>query len=86
MLWVKLKNNALIYMKYIDVPTFIISFAIGMFFVYIMGTKKRVIFIYPTPDNINDINYKDSTGNCYSFKAENVDCPTDDKIENYNVQ
>jgi len=73
-------------MKYIDMPTFIISFAIGMFFVYIMSTKKRVIIIYPTPDNIDDINYKDNAGNCYTFKAENVDCPVDGKIENYHVQ
>ena len=42
-------------MKYIDIPTFIIAFAIGLFFVYVSAPKKQTIFVYPTPDNHKDI-------------------------------
>ena len=47
-------------LKLIHIPTFIISFAIGMFFVYTIGAETKIIYVYPTPDNVNKIQYKES--------------------------
>ena len=38
--------------KLISIPVFIISFAIGIFFVYIFGPKNKVIYIQPTQKTI----------------------------------
>jgi hypothetical protein len=67
-------------MKYIDVPTFITAFAIGLFFVYVSAPKKQTIFVYPTPDNYRDVLYKDRSGMCFSFKPIETEEPTDKRL------
>ena len=47
----------------INVPVFIISFAIGIFFVYVIDVEKRTIVIYPTPENAERMQYKDEASN-----------------------
>ena len=32
---------------YISLPIFIISLAVGLFFVYIMGPEMKTVYIYP---------------------------------------
>ncbi len=61
--------------KYINIPVFIISFAIGMLFVYLYTDEKRVIYVYPTPETVDKLQYKDSTGACFHFKQMEVECP-----------
>ena len=46
-------------MKYLDIRIFIISFAVGMFFVYMTAPKLHTILVYPHPDNEEQILYKD---------------------------
>lgn len=67
-------------MKYIDVPTFIIAFSIGLFFVYVSAPKKQTILVYPTPDNHKDVLYKDRSGICFSFKPVETEEPVDKGI------
>jgi hypothetical protein len=62
-------------LKYIRIPVFIISLAIGLLFVYIFNPDKRKIFVYPSPENVNNIQYKDSTGACFEFKQTKLTCP-----------
>lgn len=64
--------------KYINLPIFIVSLAIGIFFVYIYQPDKRVIYVYPKPDNIDSIQYKDNAGTCYNIKQTNVKCPANE--------
>ena len=59
----------------ISIPIFLISLFIGIFFVYIFGSDKKVIYVYPTPDNIGLLQYRDKTGTCFSFKEMEVQCP-----------
>ena len=47
------------FIKFIHVPIFLISLAIGALFVYLTHEEPTVIYVYPTPDNINKIQYKD---------------------------
>lgn len=74
-------------MKFINVPIFIISLAIGLFFSYITTPLPEVILVYPTPDNINSIQYQDEGDNCFGFTSEEVKCPKDQtQIREYPIQ
>lgn len=74
-------------MKFFHVPTFLISLAIGLFFVYINNPNKDTIFVYPTPDNIDQLLYRDKSDTCFKFQAQQIKCPRDTNlINNYQVQ
>ena len=71
-------------MRFINLSLFIISLAIGLFFVYIYQPKMKPIYVLPTPDNIDKIQYKDLQGTCYEMEKEIVKCPSNKElIENY---
>jgi len=67
------------FLKYINVPVFILSFALGVFCVYMVVPDTRSIIVYPTPENVSLLQYRDATGNCFQIKETVVDCPTDTK-------
>jgi hypothetical protein len=67
-------------LNYISIPVFLVSFAVGLFFVYILGPEMKTIFIYPTPENINKVLFKDKADNCFSFQEEIVMCPKDETL------
>ena len=54
---------------------FIISFAIGIFFTYILTGKPTVIIKYPTPYNSGKLIYKDKAKNCYKYSYDIIKCP-----------
>ena len=60
--------------KYIDIRFFIISLALGFLYVYLYQPDTSVIYVYPTPDNIDTVLYKDRANNCYKFNMEEVSC------------
>ena len=81
------KTLLYIYMKFINIPVFIISLAIGLFVTYVTSEPTKSIFVYPNPDNIDKLLYKDKADNCFKFKAEEVKCPEDtNQIRSYNIQ
>jgi len=59
---------------------FLISLALGLLFVYLSSPTPTVIYVYPTPDNIERIEYKDKAANCFKFKAEEVKCPSNTNL------
>jgi hypothetical protein len=65
--------------NYVSLPIFLLSFAIGLFFVYILGPEMKTIYIYPSPENVDKILFKDKADNCFHFVEEIVDCPKDIK-------
>ena len=64
-------------LNYISLPIFLISFAVGLFFIYILGPEMKTIYIYPSPENVDKILFKDKADNCFLFKEESVECPKD---------
>jgi len=65
--------------KYIHLPAFIISLIVGFFIVYITMPNNRIVYVYPTPENIEVLQYKDKTDTCFSLEQTEVKCPTDTK-------
>jgi hypothetical protein len=45
----------------IHYPVFIISFAIGMFLVYLTKPVPKVIIKYPTPESVENLVYQDDS-------------------------
>ena len=63
--------------KFISFKVFFISLAVGLFFVYLSSPTPTVIIVYPTPDNVGRVEYKDKADNCFKFEATEIKCPTD---------
>lgn len=61
--------------KYISIPVFIISFAIGIFIVYTTLGDMRTIYIYPSPENADLMIYRDKASQCFAFEQKLVTCP-----------
>jgi len=61
--------------KYISIPVFIISFAIGIFIVYTTLGDTRTIYIYPSPENSELMIYRDKASQCFAFEQKPVTCP-----------
>lgn len=65
-------------MKLFSFPVFLISFAIGVFIVYLTSPPPREIMVYPTPENVGELLYKDTANQCYKFLPDQVECPKDE--------
>ena len=66
-------------LKFINFRIFIISLALGLLVVYIYQPSPTTIYVYPTPDNQNNIQYRDKVNNCFKFNASKIKCPNNDK-------
>jgi hypothetical protein len=63
------------FLKYINIKVFLISLAAGLLFVYLSNPDPTLIYVYPTPDNVHKIKYKDKADNCFNFEANEIACP-----------
>ena len=61
----------------INMNYFLISFCIGIFVCYITKPIPKIIFKYPTPNNVKDTIFTDKHENCYKYESETVECPID---------
>lgn len=66
--------------RYINLYVFLISFALGIFAVYIFSDPNKHIVVYPTHENVELLQYKDKANNCFSIEETEVPCPKEKDI------
>jgi hypothetical protein len=66
--------------EYVSFPVFLISLAIGLFYVYVISPAPHVIVVYPTPDNSKEFQFKDRTNNCFEYDPVEIKCPSDNSF------
>lgn len=62
--------------KFIDLRYFLISLSVGLLYIYLTEDFKKVIIVYPHPDNINKYTYVDKVDNCFNYELNPNDCPS----------
>jgi len=73
--------------NYINIPVFLISLAFGLIFVAVFNPSRRTIFVYPTPENVDTVQYKDAANKCFEFEQTKQECPKEvGKIATVPVQ
>jgi hypothetical protein len=74
-------------LRFINFPVFLASFLLGLLVIYIYVPDKRKIYVYPTPETVDILQYRDKTGQCFSFQQKEVSCPNDESlIESIPIQ
>ena len=66
--------------NYISLPIFLVSFAVGLFFIYILGPEMKSVYIYPSPETVHKVLFKDKSDNCFYFEEEFIECPKDENM------
>jgi hypothetical protein len=61
------------------IPIFLVSFVIGMVCIYFSPLEYKTVMVYPSPNNLKKIQYKDKSDECFEFSARLVDCTNDAK-------
>jgi hypothetical protein len=71
--------------KYINLPLLIISFILGLFYNFFSKPEVKKVYVYPTPENVDKIQYKDLLNNCFSFKYKKLNCNEVDENNLKNI-
>lgn len=56
---------------------FLISFALGITYVYFTNPVPKAVFKYPNPYNAGKVVYQNEGDACYIYSAEKVTCTAD---------
>jgi len=68
------------FFRNIHFPVFLASFLLGVLVVYIYTPNNKKIYVYPTPETVDVLQYRDKTGQCFSFRQQEVPCPQDESL------
>lgn len=74
----------------LNVFALIISFCIGILYVYISSPTPNIVVKFPSPYNAGKILYKNNSNECYKYQYDKVNCDTAKNIkpqpimENFN--
>ncbi len=60
--------------KYINFKAFLISFSIGLLYIYLTDDYKQIIIMYPTPMNKDNQVYVDKANNCFKYNLKEATC------------
>ena len=62
-------------LNFINLRVFIVTFLAGLLILYHVMPNEDIVYVYPTPENVDLIQYKDRADNCYSVNKKEVECP-----------
>ena len=65
-------------LNHFEILPFLIGFVVGIVGILIWKPKPRVILKYPHPNNVEQMTYKDPNGVCYTYKAKEVQCDSNE--------
>ena len=73
----------------INVFYFIVSFCVGIGYIYMVTPSPTIVNKFPSPYNTKNLVYRDNDNNCYKYTHEKVKCNGDNVIhqpvlENFN--
>ena len=71
-------------MSLLHITLFIVSFMVGLLFVYLSPIEYKTVVVYPSLSNLEKVQYKDESNNCFQFTAKLVNC--DKNIKHIPVQ
>jgi hypothetical protein len=57
----------------------LISFAVGIFIVYVLKPSPLIILKYPNLENAGKLIYRDRNGTCFIYETNEVDCNKNEK-------
>ena len=63
----------MLYSKISFVALFV-SFIVGIVYIYLIGPEQKNVTVYPTPENIDETQYKDKTGQCFKYESKKTEC------------
>lgn len=63
----------------------IISFCIGILYVYISSPPPSVVMKFPSPFNAGKVVYKNKLDECYKYEYEKVECDKVKKLQSQPV-
>lgn len=63
----------------------ILSFCIGILYVYISSPAPNVVMKFPSPYNAGKVVYTNKLNECYKYKYDKVDCKKEEKVESQPV-
>jgi hypothetical protein len=61
-------------LKFINARYFLISFFVGLLFMYISESETSYITVYPTKDNKDKFQFEDQGKNCFTLESAQVEC------------
>ena len=67
-------------LKFISIKVFLIAISVGLLLNYLTIPKPKVIHVYPTADNYNKLQFKDSSGTCFGIDSKQVKCPINKEL------
>lgn len=73
--------------RYIHIPSFALSFLFGIIAVYIYNNDQmRKIYVFPTPENIEKLQYRDAANNCFEFTQKEISCTDNSSLKKIPIQ
>lgn len=66
-------------------PAFLSSFVLGLVYILYLD-PKRSITVYPTPENVDQVQYKTDNGLMFAYRAHKVKCPSAGEITEYPTE
>ena len=74
-------------LNFIDFRFFLLSLSIGLLYIYLTEDYKKIIILYPTPDNVEKYKYVDKANNCFTYDLAEKECPSNtDEFVRINVE